>query len=180
MFFRSKFEREMHLCRYVFASAKQLFVKQQSFMWFTFTTLWWGQESIPVVMEFSSRACPGFTWQSTLSMCRAVMLGSERLKCSLSMSRTLGSKGRLFSGKSSDSKSSSWKHEVVSICMQNTKVKTLIYLTLTLVILSKNVHFYHFFYNFLSVLYKNPPLFCLLFLHTKTFSFRIPQISLHS
>lgn len=43
------------------------------------------------------------TWQSTLSMCRAFVSAFDRLKSSLSASRTLGSRGRLFSGKSSDS-----------------------------------------------------------------------------
>lgn len=43
------------------------------------------------------------TWQSTLSMCRAVVSAFDLLKSSLSTSRTLGSRGRLFSGKRSDS-----------------------------------------------------------------------------
>lgn len=56
------------------------------------------------------------TWQSTLSMCRAMDSEFDLLKSSLSPSRTLGSRGRLFSGKSSDSNWSNWKHETNSTC----------------------------------------------------------------
>lgn len=56
------------------------------------------------------------TWQSTLSMCRAVVSAFDRLKSSFRASRTLGSRGRLFCGNSTDSNSSSWKHDFSSIC----------------------------------------------------------------
>lgn len=65
---------------------------------------------------------PTTTWQSTLSMCRAVMLAFVRLKSSLSTSRTLGSRGRLFCGRSSESNRSSWKQDSNSTCESENRV----------------------------------------------------------
>lgn len=56
------------------------------------------------------------TWQSTLSMCSADVLASDRLKSSLSASSTPGSRGRLFSGRSSELNWSNWKLESNSTC----------------------------------------------------------------
>lgn len=89
---------------------------QQNIDYHQYATHWW------VEIQIWFQWCDWWvlvlraTWQSTLSMCRAVVLAFDWLKSFLSTSRTLGSRGRLFGGKRSDSKRSNWKHDSNSTC----------------------------------------------------------------
>lgn len=105
---------------------------QQDIDYHQYATHWWVEVLEILLVQIWFLWCDWWflalrtTWQSTLSMCKAVVFAFDRLKSSLSTSRTLGSRGRLFCGKRSESKRSSWKHDSNSTCEGENCLKSML------------------------------------------------------